>query len=101
MIKFRILDFGAGQLSLAYLQQLPFDRLKIDRGFIAALDHSANAGVVIQAIAGLGRALGLAVLIEGVETEEQRDLLVAMGATTAQGWLYSPARPAAELFTSH
>src|SRR5262245_43416740 len=96
-VKLALDDFGAGQSSLAYLQQLPFDRLKIDRGFIAALDHSANAGVVIQAIVGLGRALGLAVLIEGVETEEQRVLLRLAGCCEMQGFLFAKPAPRQEV----
>ena len=63
-------DFGSGYSSLSYLQKLPFDKLKIDRGFVAALDRSANGGVIIQAIVALGHALGMGVVIEGVETEE-------------------------------
>jgi diguanylate cyclase (GGDEF)-like protein len=96
-VKLALDDFGAGQSSLAYLQQLPFDRIKIDRGFIAALDHSANAGVVIQAIVGLGRALGLAVLIEGVETEEQRVLLRLAGCSEMQGFLFARPAPRQEI----
>ncbi len=82
-------DFGSGYSSLAYLQQLPFDKLKIDRGFVAALDQSANTGVIIQAIVSLGRALGMSVVIEGVETEEQRVLLRLAGCTEMQGYLFS------------
>ncbi|MGH6769174.1 MAG: putative bifunctional diguanylate cyclase/phosphodiesterase [Xanthobacteraceae bacterium] len=85
-------DFGSGYSSLGYLQQLPFDKLKIDRGFVAALDRSANTGVIIQAIVALGRALGMSVLIEGVETEEQRVLLRLAGCNEMQGYLF--ARPA-------
>ena len=64
-VKLALDDFGSGYSSLAYLQRLPFDKLKIDRGFVAALEHSANAGVIIQAIVALGRALGLDVLDRG------------------------------------
>ena len=84
-------DFGSGYSSLAYLQQLPFDKLKIDRGFVAALDQSANTGVIIQAIVTLGRALGMSVLIEGVETEEQRVLLRLAGCNEMQGFLFAQA----------
>ena len=84
-------DFGAGYSSLTYLQQLPFDKLKIDRGFVAALDQSANAGVIIQAIVSLGRALGMGIVIEGVETEHQRVLLRLAGCNEMQGYLF--ARP--------
>jgi EAL domain-containing protein (putative c-di-GMP-specific phosphodiesterase class I) len=90
-------DFGAGYSSLSYLQQLPFDKLKIDRGFVAALDHSANTGVIIQAIVTLGRALGMSVLIEGVETEEQRVLLRLAGCNEMQGFLFAKPAPADEI----
>jgi EAL domain-containing protein (putative c-di-GMP-specific phosphodiesterase class I) len=91
-VKLALDDFGSGYSSLAYLQRLPFDKLKIDRGFVAALEHSANAGVIIQAIVALGRALGLSVLIEGVETEEQHVLMRLAGCNEMQGFLF--ARPA-------
>jgi diguanylate cyclase (GGDEF)-like protein len=90
-------DFGSGYSSLAYLQQLPFDKLKIDRGFVAALDQSANTGVIIQAIVTLGRALGMSVLIEGVETEEQRVLLRLAGCTEMQGYLFARPGPREEI----
>jgi diguanylate cyclase (GGDEF)-like protein len=90
-------DFGAGYSSLTYLQRLPFDKLKIDRGFVAALDHSANTGVIIQAIVALGRALGMSVLIEGVETEEQRVLLRLAGCNEMQGFLFARPAPADEI----
>jgi EAL domain-containing protein (putative c-di-GMP-specific phosphodiesterase class I) len=96
-VKLGLDDFGAGYSSLACLQQLPFDRLKIDRSFVAALDQSANAGVVIQAIAGLGRALGLAVLIEGVETGEQQVLLRLAGCNEMQGFLFAKPGPRQEI----
>ena len=84
-------DFGSGYSSLTYLQRLPFDKLKIDRGFVAALDQSANAGVIIQAIVSIGRALGMSIVIEGVETEHQRVLLRLAGCNEMQGFLF--ARP--------
>jgi diguanylate cyclase (GGDEF)-like protein len=90
-------DFGAGYSSLTYLQRLPFDKLKIDRGFVAALEHSANTGVIIQAIVALGRALGMSVLIEGVETEEQRVLLRLAGCTEMQGFLFARPAPCEEI----
>jgi diguanylate cyclase (GGDEF)-like protein len=90
-------DFGAGYSSLTYLQRLPFDKLKIDRGFVAALEHSANTGVIIQAIVALGRALGMSVLIEGVETEEQRVLLRLAGCTEMQGFLFARPAPREEI----
>jgi len=86
-------DFGVGYSSLSYLQRFPFDKLKIDKGFVDPLGRSANGGVIIQSIVGLGSALGLTVLAEGVETEEQRVLLRLAGCNEMQGFLF--ARPAA------
>ncbi len=90
-------DFGSGYSSLSYLQQFPFDKLKIDRGFVAPLGRSANGGVIIQAIIALGRALGMNVLVEGVETEEQRVLLRLAGCDEMQGFLFARAMPAAAI----
>jgi diguanylate cyclase (GGDEF)-like protein len=90
-------DFGSGYSSLTYLQRLPFDKLKVDRGFVAALDQSANAGVIIQAIVALGRALGMSILIEGVETEEQRVLLRLAGCHEMQGFLFARPVPPEEI----
>jgi predicted signal transduction protein with EAL and GGDEF domain len=86
-------DFGSGYSNLGYLQRFPFDKLKIDRSFVTALGKSANGSVIIQAIVALGRALGVSVLVEGVETEEQRVLLRLAGCDEMQGFLF--ARPAA------
>ncbi len=86
-------DFGAGYSSLAYLQHFPFDKLKIDKGFVASLGRSGNSGVIIQAIVALGRALGLSVLVEGVETEEQRVLLRLAGCDEMQGFLFAKPAP--------
>ncbi|TMJ22629.1 MAG: EAL domain-containing protein [Alphaproteobacteria bacterium] len=86
-------DFGSGYSSLSYLQKLPFDKLKIDRSFVWALDQSANGGVIVQAIVALGRALGMAVVVEGVETEEQRVLLRLAGCNEMQGYLFAKPAP--------
>ena len=88
-------DFGSGYSSLRYLQTLPFDKLKVDRSFVVALDQSANGGVIIQAIVALGRALGMGVVIEGVETEEQRVLLRLAGCNEMQGYLFAKPAPRA------
>jgi diguanylate cyclase (GGDEF)-like protein len=86
-------DFGSGYSSLRYLQTLPFDKLKVDRSFVIALDQSANGGVIVQAIVALGRALGMGVVIEGVETEEQRVLLRLAGCNEMQGYLFAKPAP--------
>jgi diguanylate cyclase (GGDEF)-like protein len=96
-LKLALDDFGAGYSSLTYLQRLPFDKLKVDRGFVAALDHSANAGVIIQAIIALGRALNLSILVEGIETEEQRALVRVAGCDEMQGYLFAKPAPREEI----
>ncbi len=87
-------DFGSGYSNLGYLQRFPLDKLKIDRSFVSALGHSANGGVIIQVIVALGRALGLSVLAEGVETEQQRVLLRLAGCDEMQGFLFAKPAPA-------
>src|SRR6202023_596890 len=64
-------DFGTGYSSLSYLQAFPFDKIKIDQTFIAKIGKNSSAAAIIHAIVGLGRALALPVIAEGVETEEQ------------------------------
>jgi EAL domain-containing protein (putative c-di-GMP-specific phosphodiesterase class I) len=90
-------DFGSGYSNLAYLQQLPFDKLKVDRSFVASLDRSANGGVIIEAVVTLGRALGMDVVVEGVETEEQRVLLRLAGCSEMQGYLFAKPTPPGEI----
>ena len=87
-------DFGTGYSSLNYLQKFPFDRLKIDRSFVASLGTTGNAGAIIQSIVTLGHALGMKVLAEGVETNEQRVLLRLAGCDEMQGFLFAKACPA-------
>ena len=90
-VKLALDDFGTGYSSLTYLQRFKFDKLKIDRGFVAPLARNANSQAVVQAIVALGRALDLTLLAEGVETEEQRVLLRLAGCQEMQGFLF--ARP--------
>jgi diguanylate cyclase (GGDEF)-like protein len=87
-------DFGTGYSSLNYLQKFPFDRLKIDRSFVASLGTTGNAGAIIQSIVTLGHALGMKVLAEGIETNEQRVLLRLAGCDEMQGFLFAKACPA-------
>ena len=96
-LKLALDDFGSGYSSLTYLQRLPFDKLKVDRGFVAALNHSANAGVIIQAIIALGRALNLSIVVEGIETEEQRALVRLAGCDEMQGRLFAGPVPREEI----
>jgi len=83
-------DFGTGYSSLTYLQRFRFDTLKIDRSFVEPLGSDPKAQAMIQSIVGLGRALGLRVLAEGVESDEQRVLLRLAGCDEMQGHLFGP-----------
>ena len=80
-------DFGVGFSSLNYLRHLPFDRLKIDRSFIAESVQNADAGAIVRAILGLARDLRLRVTAEGIETEEQLRFLRENHCGEAQGYL--------------
>ncbi|HET7804388.1 MAG TPA: bifunctional diguanylate cyclase/phosphodiesterase [Pseudolabrys sp.] len=92
-------DFGSGYSNLGYLQRFPLDKIKIDQSFVAALGRSSNGGVIIQAMVALGRALGLSVLVEGVETEHQRVLLRLAGCDEMQGFLFAKPAPASAIDT--
>jgi diguanylate cyclase (GGDEF)-like protein len=96
-VKTALDDFGTGYSSLSYLQKFPFDLLKIDRAFVASLGVSGNAGAIIQSIVTLGHALGMRVLAEGVETDEQRVLVRLAGCDEMQGFLFAKPVPAAEI----
>jgi diguanylate cyclase (GGDEF)-like protein len=96
-IKIALDDFGSGYSSLSYLRRFPIDKLKIDKEFVAPLGRSSDGGVIIQAIMALGRALGLTVLCEGVETEEQRILLRLAGCDEMQGFLFAKPAPRAAI----
>ena len=87
-------DFGTGYSSLSYLQKFPFNQIKIDRAFVASLGATGHAGAIIQAIVALGHALGMTVLAEGVETDEQRVLLRLAGCDEMQGFLFAKPQPA-------
>lgn len=92
-------DFGTGYSSLAYLNRLPVTTLKIDRTFILEMESSEENTSIVNTIIGLGRVLNMKVVAEGVETEEQAKLLRLLHCDEMQGYLFSPAVPAATIET--
>jgi PAS domain S-box-containing protein len=90
-------DFGTGFSSLAHLQALPFDELKVDRSFVRSMTNTRESRKIVAAIIGLGHSLGLITVAEGVETEQQADMLLWLGCELGQGWLYGRAVPGEEV----
>lgn len=86
-------DFGTGYSALGYFRTFPFDKVKIDRSFIAGLPDSREALAIVKAIIGLGRGLGMSIIAEGVETRDQLALLRAEGCHKAQGYLMGRPGP--------
>jgi PAS domain S-box-containing protein/diguanylate cyclase (GGDEF)-like protein len=92
-------DFGTGYSSLTYLKQFPVTALKIDRSFVSGLGQNSDDAAIVSSVLGLARAMELDCIAEGVETEQQRLILQALGGTYAQGFLWSPAMEAATFET--
>ncbi|WP_157270910.1 putative bifunctional diguanylate cyclase/phosphodiesterase [Azohydromonas aeria] len=96
-VKLSIDDFGTGYSSLASLRQLQVQELKIDRGFVRDLATDPDARAVVDAVVRLAHALGLVVVAEGVETAEQRHVLLALGCDQLQGYHFARPMPAPAL----
>lgn len=92
-VKIALDDFGSGHSSLAYLKSYDFDKIKIDRSFIAGRRRNRVNSAVINAVIGLGRDLGIEVIAEGIETEEQLRDLTALGCDSIQGYLIGMPKP--------
>jgi EAL domain-containing protein (putative c-di-GMP-specific phosphodiesterase class I) len=90
-------DFGTGYSSLSYLRSFPFDKIKIDRSFIQDLSNGAEPLAIVNAVAGLAKSLNMISTAEGVETKQQLETLQSVGCVEMQGYLFSRARPAAEI----
>jgi EAL domain-containing protein (putative c-di-GMP-specific phosphodiesterase class I) len=90
-------DFGTGYSSLSYLKLFPFDAVKIDRSFVDGLGRDEHDSALVAAVIAMSAALNLEVTAEGVETQEQLDLLKELSCTWAQGYLLSKPVSAAEL----
>jgi len=90
-------DFGTGYSSLSYLQRFPFDKIKIDRSFIRDLAGPGASSSIVQAVVNIAAASDMMTTAEGVETEQQKNLLYILGCTEMQGYLFSPAISAVEV----
>jgi diguanylate cyclase (GGDEF)-like protein len=96
-VKLALDDFGTGYSSLIYLRRFAFDKIKIDKSFLDQMEATGESAILVHSVVHLGRALGLEVTAEGVETEEQRRFLQAVGCHLLQGYLFSKPVPAEKL----
>jgi EAL domain-containing protein (putative c-di-GMP-specific phosphodiesterase class I) len=90
-------DFGTGYSSLGYLRSFPFDRIKIDQSFIRDLGSNKESLAILRAVIGLGSSLNIVTTAEGVETQNQLEILKTEGCTDVQGYFFSPPRSKAEV----
>ena len=90
-------DFGTGYSSLSYLRSFPFDKIKIDQSFVRDLGSNRDAQAIVRSIISLGKGLGVTITAEGVETEAELSCLRNEGCHEGQGFLFSRARPNAEI----
>jgi len=96
-VKIALDDFGTGYSSLSHLQRFPFDKIKIDRSFVRNVAWSQDSAAIVRAVVDIAGVRNIATTAEGVETVEQKDALRALGCVQMQGYLFSAARPAAEI----
>jgi diguanylate cyclase (GGDEF)-like protein/PAS domain S-box-containing protein len=90
-------DFGAGYSSLGHLRSFPFDKIKIDQSFVQDLGKTPHAAAIVRAIVGLGAALEMTVIAEGVETNEQFSIIQEEGCPQAQGYLFATPKSARDI----
>ncbi|MBY0559655.1 MAG: EAL domain-containing protein [Hyphomicrobium sp.] len=86
-------DFGTGYSSLSTLRAFPFDRIKVDRSFVSDMTNNSDAGAIVNSVIGLGRAMGLRVVAEGVESDEQVAMLRLVRCHELQGYLFGKPMP--------
>ena len=92
-VKIAMDDFGTGYASLSSLQSFPFDKIKIDRTFVAGVDHNLQSQAIVRAVIGLGKALKVPVIAEGVETQGERVFLLREGCAEIQGFVIGYPQP--------
>jgi EAL domain-containing protein (putative c-di-GMP-specific phosphodiesterase class I) len=92
-VKIAMDDFGKGYASLSSLQSFPFDKIKIDRAFVSGVDTNESSAAIVRAVIGLGNALRVPVIAEGVETELERVFLMLEGCREIQGYLVGKPEP--------
>jgi diguanylate cyclase len=96
-VKLALDDFGTGYSSLIYLRRFAFDKIKLDKSFLDSLEDTGESAILVHSVVHLGRALGLTVTAEGVETAEQQRFLQAVGCHLLQGYLFAKPVPAAQM----
>jgi len=90
-------DFGTGYSSLSFLRSFPFDKIKIDESFIRDLSKEQDSLAILRAVVGLGRGLCIATTAEGIETDDQLEIVTTEGCTEGQGFLLSRPKSATEI----
>ena len=96
-IRIALDDFGTGYSSLSYLKRFPFDKIKIDRCFVSDVAEIDGSSAIVQAVVNIAAARNITTTAEGVETPEQKEMLRRLGCTEMQGYLFSAAKPGAEV----
>ena len=93
-------DFGTGYSSLSHFQALPFDELKVDRSFVNSMIERRESRKIVSAVVGLGQSLGLVTVAEGIETQEQAEMMLRLGCDIGQGYFFGRPMPAEHLAAS-